>query len=136
MEKILAMLAEKPYLTLREIFAGERRRRAIISCFLALLELIKLQKVFGRQEAPFAEILIYRKEAAPEVVTPIWPADEPEPTPAPPLEGGPLDKEAWLADVGEAGDEFGPDPGDVSASEPRPAPAAAPETREENDGHP
>lgn len=131
MEKILALLSEKPYVTLREIFSGERRRRAIISCFLALLELIKLQRVFGRQEAPFAEILIYRKEAAPEVVTPIWPADEPMPTPAPPLEGGPLDKDAWLADAGGAGP--GEAPGAQEAGRPAP-PDTDPEIREENDG--
>jgi segregation and condensation protein A len=75
MEKILAMLAENPYVTLRDIFAGERRRRAIISCFLALLELIKLQRIFARQEASFAEILIYKKETPPEAV-PVWPGGD------------------------------------------------------------
>ena len=77
MEKILLMLSESPYVTLRDIFSGERRRRAIISCFLALLELIKLQRIFARQETTFAEILIYKKEAPPEIVTPIWPEGEP-----------------------------------------------------------
>ena len=91
MEKILAMLTENPYVTLRDIFAGERRRRAIISCFLALLELIKLQRIFARQESPFSEILIYKKEAPPEIVTPIWPDAEAVPTAAasePPREPG------------------------------------------------
>ncbi|TBR25230.1 chromosome segregation protein ScpA [bacterium] len=81
MEKILAMLSEAPYVTLRDIFVGERRRRAIISCFLALLELIKLQRIFARQESPFAEILIYKKEAPPEI-TPVWPGAGAEPAPA------------------------------------------------------
>lgn len=94
MEKILAMLSESPYVTLRDIFAGERRRRAIISCFLALLELIKLQRIFARQETPFSEILIYKKEAPPEAV-PVWPGGDapaseaaaPEPAaPLPPAE--------------------------------------------------
>ncbi|MBI3298777.1 MAG: segregation/condensation protein A [Elusimicrobia bacterium] len=114
MDKILAMLAEKPYVTLREIFVGERRRKAIIACFLALLELIKLQRVFGRQEGPFAEILIYKKETPPEIVTAIWPSEElptpspvqlkeePEPDPELP-EGGPaLDRESWLAAAPDA----------------------------------
>ncbi len=91
MEKILAMLSESKYVTLRDIFAGERRRRAIISCFLALLELIKLQRIFARQETPFAEILIYKKEAPPEIVTPIWPEGEPavagDPEPLSEVEG-------------------------------------------------
>lgn len=90
MEKILALLTENPYVTLRDLFAGERRRRAIISCFLALLELIKLQRVFARQETPYSEILIYKKEAPPEVVTPIWPSDEAGAPPAPAEPPAPL----------------------------------------------
>ena len=79
MEKILLLLSESPYVTLRDIFAGERRRRAIISCFLALLELIKLQRVFARQESPFSDILIYKKEAPPEIVASIWPEGDAAP---------------------------------------------------------
>ncbi|MDE2292654.1 MAG: segregation/condensation protein A, partial [Elusimicrobia bacterium] len=124
MEKILALLGERPYVTLREIFSGERRRRAIISCFLALLELVKLQRIFARQEGPFAEILIYKKEA-PEDALPVWPggeAPEPEPlpTPAPPLpeDTRPADPEAELdAEPAPAAD---PAPAAEPASEPAP----------------
>lgn len=78
MEKILRMLAAKPYVLLRDIFEGETRRKAVVTCFLALLELIKTQRVFARQEAPFAEILIYRKEEVPEPLPSIWPGAEKE----------------------------------------------------------
>jgi len=61
-QKILALLEEKPYVLFRDIFRGETRRLAILSCFLALLELVKQQRVFARQETPFSEILIYKKE--------------------------------------------------------------------------
>lgn len=74
--KILNMVESKPYVTVREIFAGERRRRAIVTCFMALLELIKLQQIFARQERPFGDILIYKKEAPPEWVEPVWPSEE------------------------------------------------------------
>ncbi len=63
MRKILHLLESRPYVFFKDIFQDERKRLAILTCFLALLELIKLQKVFARQDGPFAEILIYRKEA-------------------------------------------------------------------------
>ena len=78
MEKILRMLETKPYALLRDIFEGEVRRKAIITCFLALLELIKVQRVLARQEAPFAPILIYRKEEVSEPLPPVWPGAEKE----------------------------------------------------------
>jgi segregation and condensation protein A len=84
MERIVKLLEERPYLSIREVFAGEKRRVAIITCFLALLELIKTQRVIARQEAPLAEIFIYRKDAPPPPAQPLWPTDE-EPRPAPPL---------------------------------------------------
>ena len=62
-EKILGALAKKPSITWDELFADERKRRGIISCFLALLELTKLQQIFIRQEANFGKIVIFKKEA-------------------------------------------------------------------------
>lgn len=70
MEKILFLLSEKPFVSWEDVFADERKRRGIIACFLAMLELTKLQKIFIRQEDNFAKIVIYRKEAQ---------ADEPVP---------------------------------------------------------
>ncbi|MBI3505073.1 MAG: segregation/condensation protein A [Proteobacteria bacterium] len=74
--KIQQLLETRQWISFREIFHGETRKLAILSCFMALLELIKLQKVFARQDASFGEILVYKKENLP--ASPIWPgADEP-----------------------------------------------------------
>lgn len=86
-EKILSMLDAKPYVTLREIFEGERRRRAILTCFMALLELIKTQRVFARQDEAFAEILIYKKEPPPEAA--LWPGGEETAAPVEESDGRP-----------------------------------------------
>jgi segregation and condensation protein A len=89
-EKILSMLDRKPYVAFREIFEDERRKLGIMTCFMALLELIKTQRVFARQEGPFSEILIYAKSEPAEIVGPIWPGaeeesaeDAPKPAPVP-----------------------------------------------------
>jgi segregation and condensation protein A len=75
MRKILAMLSERPYVLFREIFQDETLKLGILTCFTGLLELIKVQKVFARQEAPFAEILIYLRQAPAEGAVPVWPSD-------------------------------------------------------------
>jgi len=77
--RILNMLETRPSVSLLEIFEGIRNRRAVITCFMALLELVKLQQVFARQDSPFGEVMIHKKEAPPEEVTPVWPDAEPEP---------------------------------------------------------
>jgi segregation and condensation protein A len=61
-EKILKLLETKAYITWDELFKDERKRRGIISCFLALLELTKLQRIFMRQDGNYANITVYRKE--------------------------------------------------------------------------
>ena len=61
--KILFLLEGRPCVSWEEIFSDERKRRGVISCFLAMLELIKLQKIFIRQECNFAKIMIYKKTA-------------------------------------------------------------------------
>ena len=65
--KIVAMLEKRPYFTWEELFSDERKRKGIISCFLALLELTKLQRIFIRQEGNFAKITVYRKEVTADV---------------------------------------------------------------------
>ena len=60
--KILRILSGRTAVSWEEIFAGERKRLGILSCFLALLELVKLQKVSIRQENNFSQIMIYKKE--------------------------------------------------------------------------
>ena len=37
MEKILFLLAERPFVSWEDVFADERKRRGIIACFLAML---------------------------------------------------------------------------------------------------
>jgi segregation and condensation protein A len=59
--KILYLLEGRASISLEEIFADERNRRGVIICFLALLELIKLQKAYARQDENFARIMIYKK---------------------------------------------------------------------------
>jgi segregation and condensation protein A len=62
-EKILGLLAKSPMIEWEDLFADERKRRGIIACFLAMLELTKLQKIFIRQDANFGKIRIFKKEA-------------------------------------------------------------------------
>lgn len=64
MEKIMGLLEKAPTLAWEELFAGERKRKGVISCFLALLELTKLQKIFIRQEGNFGKIVIFKKTEA------------------------------------------------------------------------
>lgn len=74
MQKIQYLLDGRTYITFREIFHGERKRLGILTCFMALLELIKLQKVFARQDFHFGEILVYKREPPPPAA--IWPASD------------------------------------------------------------
>ncbi len=62
MEKILFLLSERPMIPWEELFADERKRRGIIACFLAMLELTKLQKIFIRQDGTFGKISIFKKD--------------------------------------------------------------------------
>lgn len=67
MEKILYLLENAPAVTLDEIFADERKRKGVIACFLAMLELIKLQRIFARQEGNFNQVMVYKKEVTADV---------------------------------------------------------------------
>ena len=58
---ISSLLEDRVFVTWEEIFSRERKRRGIIACFLALLELIKLQRIYIRQDANFGKITIYKK---------------------------------------------------------------------------
>jgi segregation and condensation protein A len=61
-EKILFLLTNVSVIAWEDLFADERKRRGIIACFLAMLELTKLQKIFIRQDANFGKIRIFKKE--------------------------------------------------------------------------
>ena len=80
MEKILFLLSERPMIPWEDLFADERKRRGIIACFLAMLELTKLQKIFIRQDANFGKISIFKKDenaVEPEAPAAEVPAAEP-----------------------------------------------------------
>ncbi|MEK7857934.1 MAG: segregation/condensation protein A [Elusimicrobiota bacterium] len=66
-EKILFLLEDRASVPWEDIFADERKRRGIIACFLAMLELCKLQRIFIRQEGNFHKIVIYKKEVPADV---------------------------------------------------------------------
>lgn len=59
MDKIIGMLTRKEWVLLDEIFTGETKKRGIITCFLAMLELMKIRKILARQDEKNAEIRIY-----------------------------------------------------------------------------
>lgn len=61
MGKILKDLAEAPKVYFSSLF-NDNSRKAIVTCFLALLELIRLRKVMVRQNQIFSEIEIFRWE--------------------------------------------------------------------------
>lgn len=71
MEKIMFLLQERPMIPWEELFADERKRRGIIACFLAMLELTKLQKIFIRQEGTFGKISIFKKDESAVEETPV-----------------------------------------------------------------
>lgn len=71
MEKIMFLLADRNMIPWEELFVDERKRRGIIACFLAMLELTKLQKIFIRQEGNFGKISIFKKTDAPAEETPV-----------------------------------------------------------------
>lgn len=57
MEEIMARLKKKPHtIIFQDLFLGIISRREALALFLALLELIRLQRVEARQSNPFAEI--------------------------------------------------------------------------------
>lgn len=62
-EKILNMFKNREWLILDEIFMDETKKMGIITCFLALLELIKQRQIIAVQDEPLGEVRIYlRKE--------------------------------------------------------------------------
>jgi len=58
--EILNLLENKKFINFETIFSGQRTKRLLIVTFLALLELIRLKRVFARQAEPFGAIRIYR----------------------------------------------------------------------------
>ena len=59
MQKVVDMLAKRTWVLLDDIFVGETKKRGIITCFMALLELIKIKKLLARQDEKEGQIRIY-----------------------------------------------------------------------------
>ena len=59
MEKVVNMFARREWVLLDDIFAGETKKRGIITCFMALLELMKIKKLIARQDEKLGQIRIY-----------------------------------------------------------------------------
>jgi segregation and condensation protein A len=77
MEKIMFLLSDRPMIPWEDLFVDERKRRGIIACFLAMLELTKLQKIFIRQDGNFARISIFKKTDEPVEEAPVAAAETP-----------------------------------------------------------
>lgn len=105
MEKIMFLLSDRAMIPWEDLFADERKRRGIIACFLAMLELTKLQKIFIRQEGNFGRISIFKKDESAVDEAPVEasveaPAEAPVEPPAEPAVEAPVEPEA-KADHGE-----------------------------------
>ncbi len=59
MQKVVDMLKNRTWVLLDDIFVGETKKRGIITCFMALLELIKIKKLLARQDEQEGQIRIY-----------------------------------------------------------------------------
>ena len=109
-DKIMFLLRDVSVIAWEDLFADERKRRGIIACFLAMLELTKLQKIFIRQDANFGKIRIFKKEKeTADEETPL--AGDPAVVDAP--AGEPVVGEPPAGDVSAAGDDAAPGEPDV-----------------------
>jgi len=63
-EKILTMLSGREWLLLDDVFTGETHRLGIITCFIAMLELIKQRKIVVSQDDVCGEVRVYAAPAA------------------------------------------------------------------------
>jgi len=66
---LLEMLRDKKNITFESLFGSLKSRMEIVSTFLALLELIKLQAVRVLQQMPFGTIFIYSIESSQESIS-------------------------------------------------------------------
>ncbi|PKM98326.1 MAG: segregation/condensation protein A [Elusimicrobia bacterium HGW-Elusimicrobia-3] len=89
--KIEKMLEGRDWLILDEIFASEKKRLGVITCFMALLELIKQHKIVVSQDEAYSEVRIYpapvsvpAPEPAAVAAAPEQPAVEAAPQPESP----------------------------------------------------
>lgn len=58
-DKILDLLCGKKWLLLDDVFFGETKKRGVITCFMAILELLKIGKILARQDGHKKEVRLY-----------------------------------------------------------------------------
>ncbi|MCW8965763.1 MAG: segregation/condensation protein A, partial [Candidatus Pacearchaeota archaeon] len=63
-ENILAILCDAEEVKFEELFGGDTRKIVIVVTFMAILELVKMQKIMFRQEESFGPIFVIRKESS------------------------------------------------------------------------
>ena len=59
MEKVVGLLQSRSWVLLDDVFVGETKKRGIITCFMAVLELIKIKKLLARQDEQDGQIRLY-----------------------------------------------------------------------------
>ncbi|MGN0022759.1 MAG: segregation and condensation protein A [Elusimicrobiaceae bacterium] len=58
-DKVLWLLKRRPWVLVDEVFTGETKKRGVITCFMAVLELLKIGKILARQDGEGSEIRLY-----------------------------------------------------------------------------
>jgi segregation and condensation protein A len=76
-EKVLKLLEGREWMVLDDIFATETKKLGVITCFMALLELIKQHHIVVTQDEDSHEVRIYRHPEPP----PAGPVTPPAPKP-------------------------------------------------------
>ena len=59
MEKVVNLFKNREWVLLDDIFVGETKKRGVITCFMAVLELMKIKKIIARQDEREGDIRIY-----------------------------------------------------------------------------
>ncbi len=59
MEKVVNLFKGREWVLLDDIFIGETKKRGVITCFMAVLELMKIKKIIARQDEREGHIRIY-----------------------------------------------------------------------------
>ncbi len=59
MEKVVDLFKNREWVLLDDIFVGETKKRGVITCFMAVLELMKIKKIIARQDEREGHIRIY-----------------------------------------------------------------------------
>ncbi len=122
-EKIQKLLEGREWLLLDEVFASETRRLGVITCFMALLELIKQRKILVSQDEAYTEVRIYpvpEPAQAPIQTAPELAIAEPEPEAAAEPVTAPAETAAHVEPVAEPAETVVPT--EPVAEETAPAP--------------